>query len=209
MNPQDHYIKVVFSLLQNHLEKRSCLQLCNTMGDGRLNSIHDEDTIADYILEFFGTVIKRGKSRELGDLWLDMSPYNLSDLPINIKCLNEKPGQRNNLFGLPKFFAYTFDDQTCSSKVGVAKTVKTAPQDKLLNKYGLVIVSKDSPKCWVGSLDEVPDPDISANPSNDFQLAWPSSRVSRTNQEYREMLTTKLHELYKKMAEPLKVFESF
>lgn len=208
MNPQDHYIKIVFTLLQNHLEKRSTLPLCNTMEDGRLNSIHDEDTIADYILEFFGTIIKRGKSRDLGDLWLDMSPYNLQDLPINIKCLNEKPGQRNNLFGLPKFFAYTFDDPGCSSKVGVAKIVKMAPQDKLLNKYGLVIVSKDSQKCWVGTLDEIPDLDINANPSNDFQLAWPSSRITRTNEKYREMLTTKLYELFKKMAEPLKVFEA-
>ena len=208
MNIQEHYVKVICNLIQNHLENRNMMTLCTSDDDGRLNSIYDENTIADYITDFFDIVIKRGKGRELGDIWLDMSPFNLPDLPINIKCVSERPGQRNNLFGLPRFFNYTFDDSSCISKVNIATTLKTTPPDKLLNKYGLVIVSKDSTKCWVGTFDEVPDSDINTNPSNDFQFSWPSQRITRTNEEYRNMLTTKLEELFEKMAEPLKVLRS-
>jgi len=207
MDVKHHYIQFVFSLIRGLLDERT-IQLSDKMDDGRINSIHDEDIIANYLVEKLRHMIKKGKSRELGDIWIDMRMYGCEDFPVNIKCINEKPGQRNNLVGLPRFIGYTFDDKSCKTKVGVAKSLKVVASDKVLNKYGLIFVSKDSVKSWVGTLDEVPDSSIHINPSNDFQLSWPCSRVSRTNEEYREMLTCKLYELFKKWSEPLKVFES-
>ena len=207
MDVKHHYIKFVLSLIKHLLDERN-VKLSNNMDDGRINSIHDEDIIANYLIERLHYVIKKGKSRELGDIWINMQMYDCEDFPVNIKCINEKPGQRNNLVGLPRFIAHTFDDKSCKTKVGVAKTLKVTEKDKILNKYGLIFVSKDSMKSWVGTLDEVPDSSIHINPSNDFQLSWPSCLVNRTNEEYREMLTNKLYELFRKWAEPLKVFES-
>jgi hypothetical protein len=56
--------------------------------------------------------------------------------------------------------------------------------------------------------DEIPEEHIRINPSNGIQITWPSSKVSRTNEEYRNLMKKKMLELMEKWAEPLKVYES-
>ena len=60
----------------------------------------------------------------------------------------------------------------------------------------------------IGNFDEIPDKHIKINPSNGIQITWPSGRVKRTNEEYRELVTEKMVELFHKWAEPLKVYET-
>ena len=48
---------------------------------------------------------------------------------------------------------------------------------------------------------------IKVNPSNGIQITWPSGHIKRSNQEYRGLMESKMLELMRKWAEPLKVWE--
>lgn len=192
--------KAIYSIIETSLSSHSFV-LNTTHSDGRDNSRLDENVISDYLIDAFPGVLRRGEDRALGDLWIH-------DLPINIKVVEDRPGQANNLVGSTHFIKYIFDEPTCTSRVGIANTLANTPPDRELKKYGLIIVAKNSPRVWVGNFDEIPEQHIKINPSNGIQITWPSAHVTRTNEEYQSLVTKKMVELFEKWAEPLKVFNA-
>jgi hypothetical protein len=192
--------KAIYSIIETSLSSHSFV-LNTTHSDGRDNSRLDENVISDYLIDAFPGVLRRGEDRALGDLWIH-------DLPINIKVVEDRPGQANNLVGSTHFIKYIFDESTCTSRVGIANTLANTPPDRELKKYGLIIVAKNSPRVWVGNFDEIPEQHIKINPSNGIQITWPSAHVTRTNEEYQSLVTKKMVELFEKWAEPLKVFNA-
>ena len=192
--------RAIYTLIETSLSRHS-LVLNTVHSDGRDNSRLDETVISDYLIDTFPGVLRRGEDRALGDLWIH-------DLPINIKVVEDRPGQANNLVGSTHFIKYIFDDPTCTNRVGIASTVANTPPDRELKKYGLIIVAKNSPRVWVGNFDEIPEQHIKSNPSNGIQITWPSAHVTRTNEEYQSLITKKMMELFEKWAEPLKVFNA-
>ena len=192
--------KAIYSIIETSLSSHSFV-LNTTHSDGRDNSRLDENVISDYLIDAFPGVLRRGEDRALGDLWIH-------DLPINIKVVEDRPGQANNLVGSTHFIKYIFDESTCTSRVGIANTLANTPPDRELKKYGLIIVAKNSPRVWVGNFDEIPEQHIKINPSNGIQITWPSAHVTRTNEEYQSLVTKKMVELFDKWAEPLKVFNA-
>ena len=192
--------KAIYSIIETSLSSHSFV-LNTTHSDGRDNSRLDENVISDYLIDAFPGVLRRGEDRALGDLWIH-------DLPINIKVVEDRPGQANNLVGSTHFIKYIFDESTCTSRVGIANTLANTPPDRELKKYGLIIVAKNSPRVWVGNFDEIPEQHIKINPSNGIQITWPSAHVTRTNEEYQSLVTKKMVELFYKWAEPLKVFNA-
>jgi|TARA_R110000822_G_scaffold49796_5_gene130641 hypothetical protein len=192
--------KAIYSIIETSLSSQSFV-LNTTHSDGRDNSRLDENVISDYLIDTFPGVLRRGEDRALGDLWIH-------DLPINIKVVEDRPGQANNLVGSTHFIKYIFDESTCTSRVGIANTLANTPPDRELKKYGLIIVAKNSPRVWVGNFDEIPEQHIKINPSNGIQITWPSAHVTRTNEEYQSLVTKKMVELFEKWAEPLKVFNA-
>jgi hypothetical protein len=192
--------KAIYSIIETSLSSHSFV-LNTTHSDGRDNSRLDENVISDYLIDAFPGVLRRGEDRALGDLWIH-------DLPINIKVVEDRPGQANNLVGSTHFIKYIFDESTCTSRVGIANTLANTPPDRELKKYGLIIVAKNSPRIWVGNFDEIPEQHIKINPSNGIQITWPSAHVTRTNEEYQSLVTKKMVELFDKWAEPLKVFNA-
>jgi hypothetical protein len=101
-----------------------------------------------------------------------------------------------------------FNASRCHTTVDIARTLVNTPLEQELKKYGLIIVTKETNRIWVGNFDEIPVEHIRINPSNGIQITWPSSKVSRTNEEYRNLMKKKMLELMEKWAEPLKVYES-
>lgn len=192
--------KAIYSIIETSLSSHSFV-LNTTHSDGRDNSRLDENVISDYLIDAFPGVLRRGEDRALGDLWIH-------DLPINIKVVEDRPGQANNLVGSTHFIKYIFDEPTCTSRVGIANTLANTTPDRELKKYGLIIVAKNSPRVWVGNFDEIPEQHIKINPSNGIQITWPSAHVTRTNEEYQSLVTKKMVELFEKWAEPLKVFNA-
>jgi hypothetical protein len=191
--------KSMYSFIEKGLTTQSFV--LNTQHlDGRDNSRLDESVISDYLeAAFMG--VRKGNGRGLGDILIH-------DLPINIKVVKDEPGQANNLVGSTHFIRYVLNDRTCTTREGIARTIFNTPPDRRLRNYGLIIVAKNSPRVWVGNFDEIPEEHIKINPSNGIQITWPSSHVSRTNEEYRVLVTRKMIELFEKWAEPLKVYES-
>jgi hypothetical protein len=161
----------------------------------------DEEVVSDYILQKYPGVFIKGRSRDLGDVWM-------GNLPINIKVVEDRPNQANNLVGSTHFVKYIFDDPGCTNHVEIGKTLMNTPSDRVLKKYGLIIVSKNSHRVWVGDFDQIPEQHIKINPSNGLQITWPNGHIERSNQEYRDLMTRKMVELLTKWAEPLKVYEA-
>ena len=190
----------IYSLMEKSLMSHSFI-LNTHHSDGRDNSRLDEKVISNFLIRTFPGVMTEGKDRSLGDVWV-------GDLPMNIKVVEDRPGQANNLVGSTHFIKYIMDDPTCGDRVGIAKALVNTPHDKTLKKYGLIIIGKNSKRVWIGNFDEIPDKHIKINPSNGIQITWPSGRVKRTNEEYRELVTEKMVELFHKWAEPLKVYEA-
>ena len=205
------YVQGVMQEITDVLESCPPKNHKDVNGDGRINSIRDEEIISDHIIEHLGSDVYKGKHRDLGDLWIDLSIFGTKDdrFPINIKSVNisNNKNQRNNLVGLVRFIRYTYDAKNCNDKIGVAVTV-AGENNQILNKYGLVLVSKNTPECWVGTIDQLPDASIHVNPSNDIQFSWPTHKIYRTNSEYNDLLQNTVKKLFVKMAEPLKVLNA-
>jgi len=192
--------RTVYSLIEKSLMSHSFI-LNTHHSDGRDNSRLDEKVISDYLIKTFPGVLTEGRDRSIGDIWI-------KDLPMNIKVVEDRPEQANNLVGSTHFIKYIMDDPKCNNRVGISKALVNTPFDKPLKKYGLIIIGKNSRRVWVGNFDEIPDQHIKINPSNGIQITWPSGHVQRTNEEYRELVTKKMIELFHKWAEPLKVYEA-
>jgi len=94
--------RAIYTLIETSLSRHS-LVLNTVHSDGRDNSRLDETVISDYLIDTFPGVLRRGEDRALGDLWIH-------DLPINIKVVEDRPGQANNLVGSTHFIKYIFDD---------------------------------------------------------------------------------------------------
>jgi hypothetical protein len=195
-----HDTKTIYSLLQKSLSSHIFTFNSGDV-DGRRNSVKDEEIISDHLIQRHPGVFIKGRSRDLGDIWM-------GDLPINIKVVEDRPTQANNLVGSAHFVKYVFDDPTCTNNVEIAKTLINTPADRELKKYGLMIVAKNSQRVWVGNFDQIPEQHIKVNPSNGLQITWPNGHVERTNQEYRDLMECKMVELMRKWAEPLKVYET-
>jgi hypothetical protein len=192
--------KTIYSLLQRTLTSHVFTFNLGDV-DGRRNSMKDEEIISDYLIQRHPGMFIKGRSRDLGDVWM-------GDLPINIKVVEDRPTQANNLVGSAHFVKYVFGDPTCTNNVEIAKTLINTPADRELKNYGLIIVAKNSQRVWVGNFDQIPEQHIKVNPSNGLQITWPNGHVERTNQEYRDLMEYKMVELMKKWAEPLKVYET-
>lgn len=192
--------KAIYSIIETCLSSQSFV-LNTAHSDGRDNSRLDEGVISEYLINTFPGILRRGEDRALGDIWIH-------DLPINIKVVEDRPGQANNLVGSTHFIKYIFDEPTCTNRVGIANTLVNTPLDRELKKYGLIIVAKKSRRVWVGNFDEIPEQHIKINPSNGIQITWPSGHVTRTNEEYRALMENKMIELMERWADPLKVFNA-
>lgn len=191
--------EAAFSIIEEGLSSQT-FTLHTENSDGRDNSRLDEGVISDYLTRTF-VGVRRGVSREIGDIWL-------GNLPINIKVVEDRPTQANNLVGSTSFVKYVFNASRCNTTVDIARTLVNTPSEQKLKKYGLIIITKETNRIWVGSFDQIPMDHIRINPSNGIQITWPSSKVSRTNEEYRDLMKRKMIELMEKWAEPLKVYES-
>lgn len=190
----------IYSLIEKSLLSRTFI-LNTEHSDGRDNSRLDEKVISNFLIKTFPGIMTEGKNRSLGDVWI-------GDLPMNIKVVEDCPGQANNLVGSTHFLRYIMDNSTCRDRVGIAEALVNTPRDKTLKKYGLIIIGKKSHRVWVGNFDQIPEKHIKINPSNGIQITWPSGRVKRSNEEYRELVRKKMVELFHKWAEPLKVYET-
>jgi hypothetical protein len=191
--------ETVYSIIEEGLSSQT-FTLHTENSDGRDNSRLDEGVISEYLTRTFMGV-RRGVNRDIGDVWL-------GDLPINIKVVEDRPTQANNLVGSTSFVKYVFNASRCHTTVDIARTLVNTPLEQELRKYGLIIITKETNRVWVGSFDQIPEEHIRINPSNGIQITWPSYRVSRTNEEYRNLMKKKMLELMEKWAEPLKVYES-
>ena len=191
--------ETLYSIIEEGLSSQT-FSLHTENSDGRDNSRLDEGVISEYLTRTFMGV-RRGVNRDIGDVWL-------GDLPINIKVVEDRPTQANNLVGSTSFVKYVFNASRCHTTVEIARTLVNTPLEQELRKYGLIIITKETNRVWVGSFDQIPEEHIRINPSNGIQITWPSSKVSRTNEEYRDLMKRKMLELMEKWAEPLKVYES-
>lgn len=170
--------------------------------DGRRNSQNDQNIVTEALMKAFPTVIREEcpEGRELGDIYI-------LDKPWNIKVVNESDGQSNNMAGIVALTKYIFSAEKCNKRDHLPAILLNTPQDHVLQKYGLIIVGKQTGKCWVGYLDQIPAHNIRVNPSNSLQISWPEKHIERTNEEYRKLIESKIVELMEKWAEPFKVFE--
>jgi hypothetical protein len=191
--------ETVYSIIEEGLSSQT-FSLHTENSDGRDNSRLDEGVISEYLTRTF-TGVRRGVNRDIGDVWL-------GNLPINIKVVEDRPTQANNLVGSTSFVKYVFNASRCHTTVEIARTLVNTPLEQELRKYGLIILTKETNRVWVGNFDEIPMEHIRINPSNGIQITWPFSKVSRTNEEYRDLMKKKMLELMEKWAEPLKVYES-
>lgn len=194
-----HDIRGIVTILNRELS--NCMFDFNTEHtDGRRNSVSDEDVISDHIITKFPNVFRKSEPRELGDIWF-------GTYPINIKVVKDRPSQANNLVGTTHFVKYVLNDPRCRDHPSIATSLINTPHDRILKHYGVIIVTKETSRAWVGNFDEIPEQNIKVNPSNGIQITWPSGHIKRSNQEYRGLMESKILELMRKWAEPLKVWE--
>ena len=193
--------------------------------DGRTNSQQGESQVGDFLLShpsLSGLLVKKdtkkGKAtdednRAFGDIGIDLSKFgDYKPFPCNIKIISVGNKAGNNVCGLINFVAYTFGKK-CSNHDSVMEVLididKSGYDACVPFLYGLIMVQKESKKCWTGTFDEVPDKCIVANPSNALQVPFLTDRVSRTNKEYITLLIKKIVEYHTKKSKPLALWNSY
>ena len=176
--------------------------------DGRLNSIEDEDVVANYLHghpDLAGLLVKKSDdNREFGDFGI----AGAVAVPCNIKVISDSTTSGSNSCGPTKLIGYTFQ-RPCRDHNAIARIMNDLESKGYdtfePSLYGLVLISKETKKCWIGTMDELPADCISTNPSNPLQITFPSSRVSRTSKEYIALLISKLDEYYEKKGKPWEI----
>lgn len=193
--------------------------------DGRTNSQQGEAQVAEFLLNhsslsgvFVKKDTKKGKStdednRAFGDISIDIRKFGYDKpFPCNIKIISESNKAGNNACGLTNLIGYTFDKK-CSNHDSVMRILidlDTNGYDMHVPLlYGIIMLQKESKKCWTGTFDEVPEKYIGTNPSNPLQVPFLIDRVSRTNKEYIELLIKKIVEYYTKKSKPLAMWNSY
>lgn len=199
---------VLYEIEQELLKKDKWFEFTNDSSDGRINSIQDEDIVLDWIFSLYNSRISPKKSaRDLADFWID-------DIPMNVKVTRNRYSQFNNIASVPSLFSHCMN-MVAKTNSDVARCTNEIYMNGFLTvnsrKYGLLIISKDDDKkFWVGTFDELHGDDVYMNPSNGFQVrAVPQRYVTRNACQYISFFLTKIHEYYKKIAEPYIIMTEF
>ena len=218
------YCRTVLSIIEKViLDKEQWFNFTKNNSDGRKNSQDDESPVVEFLLNHpllkeklvkkaFKKDSNNEDNRAFGDFSICLKDYDFEPFPCNIKIISEKNSAGNNTCGLINLMKYTFD-RPCSNHVDVMKILvdidKKGYDTLVPNLYGIVMIMKEKQKCWVGTLDEVPDKYIGTNPSNPLQIPFLESRVSRTSKEYITLLISKIIEYHKKKSEPLAIWHAY
>ena len=207
------------------LSKDVWFQFPSESSDGRTNSQQGESQVAEFLLNhpsLSGLLVKKeakkGKAtdednRAFGDISIDMSRFgHANHFPCNIKIISESNKAGNNACGLTNLIGYTFGKK-CSNHDDVMLILieidKNGYDSCVPMLYGLIMVQKESKKCWTGTFDEVPEKSIGTNPSNPLQVPFLTNRVFRTNKEYIALLINKIVEYHTKKSKPLAMWNSY
>ena len=220
------YIRSVLTRVNDVLlSKEEWFIFPSDSSDGRTNSQQGEAQVAEFLLNhsslsgvFVKKDTKKGKStdednRAFGDISIDIRKFGYDKpFPCNIKIISESNKAGNNACGLTNLIGYTFDKK-CSNHDSVMRILidlDTNGYDMHVPLlYGIIMLQKESKKCWTGTFDEVPEKYIGTNPSNPLQVPFLIDRVSRTNKEYIELLIKKIVEYYTKKSKPLAMWNSY
>jgi len=224
-----HVRSVLKNIMDVLLSKEEWFSFTSKSSDGRNNSQQDEPQVAEFLLHhpsLSGLLVKKSTTkatkkksgdeednRAFGDIGIDISKFGYTEpFPCNIKIISEKTNSGNNSCGATKLIGYTFSKK-CSNHNEIMKIIisldKDGYNDVIPLLYGLIMVYKESKRCWTGTLDEVPEDCISTNPSNPLQVSSFTERVSRTSKEYITLLKEKLITYYKKKSEPLAMWSEY
>jgi hypothetical protein len=191
--------------------------------DGRTNSQQGESVVADFLFaqpEISKYLVHKAKNsnedednRAFGDINIDISRFGYtSPFPCNIKLVSEANKAGNNACGLTSLVGYTFQKK-CPNHDRVMEILIEVDKSDLSTitplLYGLIMVVKESKKCWTGTFDEVPTKHIGTNPSNPLQVPFLTERTSRTSQQYIRVLIEKVVEYYTKKSKPLALWNTY
>ncbi len=219
------YIRGVLRAIEETINmKTPWFEFSRTSSDGRINSLQSEDIVTDFLLKhpsLEGLLVKKATktkadtedNRAFGDIGIDLSHFNIHEpFPCNIKIISEKNSSGNNSCGLTTLISYTYGIK-CASHPAVAKALCKLDKEGYENihprLYGLIMIKKETPACWVGTFDEVPAEQISTNPSNPLQVTFPKRRVERTEKEYMRLLFEKVREYNYKKSEAALIFRAY
>jgi hypothetical protein len=207
------------------LSKDEWFSFPSASSDGRTNSQQGESQVSEFLLNhpsLSGLLVKKdakkGKAadednRAFGDIGIDISQFGYTEpFPCNIKIISEGNKAGNNACGLTNLIGYTFSKKCLNhdSVIEILIDVDKNGYDTYVPfLYGLIMVQKESKKCWTGTFDEVPDKCIGTNPSNPLQVPFLTDRVSRTNKEYITLLINKIVEYHTKKSKPLALWNSY
>jgi len=207
------------------LSKEGWFAFPTQSSDGRTNSQQGEHQVADFLMThpdlsdtFVKKDAKRGAddeedNRAFGDIGIDISRFGYEPFPCNIKIISETNKAGNNACGLTNLVGYTFGKK-CHNHERVMSVLidldRSGYETQVPLLYGLIMLQKESKKCWTGTFDEVPSPRIGTNPSNPLQIPFlgESERVTRTSAEYITLLISKIVEYHKKKSAPLAMWHA-
>jgi hypothetical protein len=215
------------------LSKEGWFAFPTESSDGRTNSQQAESQVADFLLthpDLADTFVKKDtrkivkkqarkegheeeNNRAFGDIGINISRFGYEPFPCNIKIISEKNKASNNACGLTNLVGYTFSKK-CNNHERVMSVLidldRSGYETQVPLLYGLIMLQKESKKCWTGTFDEVPTNRITPNPSNSLQIPFleESERVSRTAAEYIMLLISKIVEYHRKKSVPLAMWHA-
>lgn len=182
-------------------------------GDGRINSIQDEDKLTDLLRESFENepgvkILPKTENRAFGDI--DLQLGNSEKIyPINIKMVDPTKSGTYNA-GSVKHLNYVLRGEVSSPTWdSFAKSLFKDTPTKCSCEYYYLIYYKNGDAPVFAGLTEISDNSIVTNPSNPIQLKKNIEIVERTEKEKCEFILGLVEEVLYKKAKPYMYLHGF
>ncbi len=173
------------------------IQVSESHEDGRVNSIDDEDTIIDLLIERYGDNVERPKAR----CWWDLKLFGY---PTNIK--SSKFGSAADNFSSKAAILYALtdlpeEDVTCTSWKSFQTKLQENSSQSTPRDYYIIVLNKVTGVVYLQSLKSLSK--LTSNGNNlPFQVKWGNNiePVERTYSQaydflincYKESVTKKI-----------------
>ena len=166
--------------------------------DGRVNSIDDEDTIIDLLIERYGDNVEKPKAR----CWWDLKLFGY---PINIK--SSKFGSAADNFSSKAAILYALtdieeEDVKCTSWSSFQTKLQENSSQLSPRDYYIIVLNKVTKKVYLQSLKSLNK--LTSNGNNlPFQIKWKDnvSPVERDyGQSYEFLIDCYKESVYKKIS---------
>jgi hypothetical protein len=198
-----------------YLNEFSNYQLSNLSDDGRVNSLTSEDLLVKCITDNLSTINYvsidgKTSNRQDSDLILNIKDGDTIIFSEGTDIKIVEPSNFTNTVSFVKLSKMLNLSGTSYETVIKSYTKKKSEDDiKLTQDYSILFFNKSTMKFFHCYLSEMPDGDVTTNPSNCIQTKLPNNLVTRTEQEKFDFI----HSLwkgyiYKRVVAPAKLCES-